>query len=364
MRKHSRHRKKTSAARGLLIAGAIFLLLAALVVGGVYALFGHYYGKITQPEPTATPPSEAPVATPAPTMAATPSPEDSPEDEIAALEARLLENYEENAEALAFDDDVYHILLIGCDAANGGSSRSDSMMVLSINRQSKTITLTSLMRDIYLTIPNYWNDRLNAAYAYGGAALLIETIQSNFGIPVEEYVTVDFEGFRGVVDVLGGVTVELSEAELEAVNAQVWENEADRLDASAVGTTRLNGNQALAYARLRNVGASDFDRTGRQREVLGAMLDEARGLSLLEMNDLANALLPYVTTDLTQGELFDILLHAMEYLSYDLQSFRIPDDGSYTGMTIRGMDVLGIDFDANRQTWHALVYGAAEQTGG
>lgn len=354
-RKHYKHRKKNSAARGLLIAGAVFLLLIALVVGGVYALFGHYYKKLAKPAPIVTPqPYTVTVATPAPTMPSTPSPDDSPQSEIDSLEDALLENYKKGAQALAFDDDVYHLLLIGCDAANGGSSRSDSMMVLSINRRSKTITLTSLMRDIYLTIPDYWNDRLNAAYAYGGADLLIETIQSNFGIPVQEYVMVDFQSFRDVVDVLGGVTVDMSAAELDAVNAQVWENEADRLQNT--GKVRLNGNQALAYARLRNVGASDFDRTGRQREVLSAMFDEAKSLSLLELNDLVNALLPHVTTDLTQGEVFDILLHSMEYLNYDLQSFRIPTDGSYTGMTIRGMSVLGIDFDTNRQAWSELVY--------
>lgn len=358
-RKHSHHRKKNSAARGLLIAGIAFLLLAILVVGGIYALFEHYYGKLAQPEPTAPPVSVETVETPVPTMVATPSPEDSPMSEIEALEANLLENFRRGAQELAFDDDVYHILLIGCDAANGGSSRSDSMVVVSINRRSKTITLTSLMRDIYLTIPDHWNDRLNAAYAYGGAELLLETIQSNFGIPVEDYVMVDFQSFRDVVDVLGGVTVDLSEAELEAVNAQVWENEADRLDAQDIGETQLNGNQALAYARLRSVGASDFDRTGRQREVLSAMFEKARQLRLMELNELANALLPHVATDLTRGETFDILLHAMEYLSYDLESFRIPADGTYEGLTINGMAVLGIDFETNRQVWYELVYAPA-----
>lgn len=362
-RKKHKRRRKRSAARWLLIAGGVVLLLATLVVGSVYAVFRHYYGKMGQtvveqsPQPTFEVLEHSESILPA----ATASPEDSPEDEIAALEARLLENYEKNAEALAFDDEeVYNILLIGCDAANGGASRSDSMVVLSINRKNQTITLTSLMRDIYLTIPDHWNDRINAAYAYGGAELLMQTIRSNLRIPVDEYVVVDFQGFRDVVEVLGGVTVDLSEAELEAVNAQVWANEEDRLDASAVGVTHLNGNQALAYVRLRSVGASDFDRTARQREVLEALFDQAKQLGLLELNDLANAVLPYVSSNLSQGEIFDILLHAMEYLSYDMQSFRIPIDGSYDGLMINGMSVLGIDFETNQQAWYETVYGADE----
>lgn len=363
-RKKHRHSRKRSAARWVLIVGGVVVLLAALVVGGVYAVFRHYYGKMGQTEAvTQSPqPTFEVLEQPEPILPeATASPEDSPEDEIAALEARLLENYEKNAEALAFDDeDVYNILLIGCDLANGGVSRSDSMVVLSINRKMKTITLTSLMRDIYLTIPDHWNDRINAAYAYGGAELLMQTIRSNLRIPVDEYVVVDFQGFRDVVEVLGGVTVELSEAELEAVNAQVWENEADRLDAGDVGTTRLNGDQALAYVRLRSVGASDFDRTARQREVLEALFGQAKELGLMELNDLANAVLPYVSSNLSQGEIFDILLHAMDYLSYDMQSFRIPIDGSYDGLMINGMSVLGIDFEANQQAWYETVYGADE----
>lgn len=345
-------------ARGLLIAGGVLMLLVVLLVGSVYAVFRHYYGKLGQTEAVQSPqPTFEVILQPE----ATASPDDSPESEIAALEARLLENYEKNAQALPFDDaDVYNILLIGCDKADGGVSRSDSMVVLSINRKNRTITLTSLMRDIYLTIPDHWNDRINAAYAYGGAELLMQTIQSNFRIRVDDYVMVDFQGFRDVVEVLGGVTVELSEAELEAVNAQVWANEADRLNASDVGMTHLNGNQALAYVRLRNVGASDFDRTARQREVLQALFEQAKQLGLLELNDLANAALPYVSTNLGQGEIFDILLHAMEYLSYDMQSFRIPTDGSYEGLMINGMSVLGIDFEANQQAWYETVYGADE----
>ena len=314
--------------------------------------------NLAQPvAPSPTPAYEV-IARPEVTAAVmTPSPEDSPQSKIDELEAQLRANLEAGAVPLDFDDEnVYHILLIGSDQRADEISRSDSMIVVSINRDTKKIVLTSLMRDIYLTMPGYWNDRLNASYAYGGPELLMDTIQANFRIPVEQYVQVNFQSFIDVVDILGGVAVNVSEEENAVMRNGGWEVGADPLPADKVGDVTLNGGQASIYVRMRNVGASDFDRTARQREVIEALFEKAKGMKLSQLNDLANAVLPQFHTNLSQGEIFDILLHAIEYLGYDMQTCRIPMDGSYEGLMINGMSVLGIDFETNIQYWHETVY--------
>lgn len=128
---------------------------------------------------------------------------DSPETEIAVLEARLKEQTDESA-ALMFSKDVVNLLLIGCDSRRkGGGGRSDAIILLSINRKSRKITMTSFMRDSYVTIPGYENNRINAAYAYGGAGLLMETIETNFAVETDRYVMVDFYSFADIVDKIG-----------------------------------------------------------------------------------------------------------------------------------------------------------------
>lgn len=362
-RRKRKHKKRRGAGRGLLIALLVVLGLVLVCVGLVYGLFSHYYSKLNRPEtaqPTEAPAYEVIVRQEVlPPAAMTPSPEDSPREEIEDLEAQLKANLEAGATELVFDENVYHILLIGSDNRADETARSDSMILVSVNRATKTIVLTSLMRDIYVTMPGYWNDRLNAAYAYGGAQLLLDTVEANFGIPVEDYIQVGFQSFEDVVDILGGVTVEMSQQEHDAVNAIRGGTGADALTEDQVGTVRLNGGQALCYVRIRNVGASDFDRTARQREVIRALFEEAKGMSLTQLNEMANAVLPQVSTNLSQGEIFSILLHSLEYLDYELQNFRLPVDGSYWDLVISGMWVLGMDFETNRQAWLETVYGPA-----
>lgn len=361
MSEHEIKRNKKRGGRILLTVLAVLVLLALLLAAGVWFLFGHYYGKMNTPAaPVSTPELSQSLATPSPSPTPTPeptlSPEDSAREEIERLEQALVENLEAGDVALDFDSqNVYHILLIGSDTREQDVGRSDSMILVSINRDTRQIVMTSILRDIYLKIPGWGSNRVNAAFAWGGPELLLETIQTNFKMPVDDYVQVDFESFVEVVDLLGGVEVEVSELEQWATNRLLAYD--DLIDANEEGKTLLNGTQALAYSRIRNIGASDFDRTGRQRKVISAMFDKAQGLGLLQLNDLANAVLPCVSTNLSQGEVFFILLHALEYLDYELVSFRIPMDGTYKNLMIYGMSVLGIEFESNLQAWYDTVYG-------
>lgn len=288
--------------------------------------------------------------------------EDSDAAKIAGLEEQLRRQMEDMEEILS-DEEVFNILLIGSDSRQkDGGGRSDANILLSINQKTKEITMTSIMRDCYVAIPGHGNNRINAAYAYGGAALLLKTIETSFGISVDKYVAVDFYSFIDIVDVLGGVDIEVSDDEVKVMNwyikglNQLKEEPEERGQLDGGGLLHLNGIQTLAYARVRYVGNADFERTQRQRIVLFKLFEKAKEMNLLELNDLLNVLLPEVKTNMSEGEIFSLLLRAPEYLQYELKSLRIPVDGSYESLRIRGMAVLGVDLEKNRKILKEEVY--------
>ncbi len=288
---------------------------------------------------------------------------DSSQEQIDAMEKEVRENMEKDSASIAYDKDVFNILLIGSDSRkSGGSGRSDAMLLVSINKKSKVIVVTSLLRDIYLQIPGKNNNRLNAAYAFGGADLLLSTVEQNFRIKVDRYAAIDFYAFMDIVDAVGGLTLEVSEKDIPVINEYIGginqltgqEKEKDYL--ADPGTLLLNGKQALGYVRNRYVGNSDFDRTARQREALSQIYEKVKKLDLIKMKALLDVILPQVTTNLSEGEIFSLILSLPVYTTYDTQQWSIPEPNTYKSMRIRGMAVLGIDFDENIDTLHKKVY--------
>lgn len=263
------------------------------------------------------------------------------------------------------EDGVTNILLIGNDSREQGEDgRSDAMILVSVSNQTKTIHLTSLLRDMYVEIPGHDGNRLNAAYAYGGPELLMETLEKNFDISVNRYVLVNFQEFAGLVDAVGGVDLEVTNEEVQYINAylveyNILENKpegTDYLDESLSGMVHLNGPQALAYCRNRYIG-TDFGRTERQRKVLEAMFQNAPKAMLTEPVKMLEGILPNLTTNLTKAELAGLALQAVNMLTYDLVQESIPIDGSYSNATIRGMSVLEVDFEKNKEYIKTYIYG-------
>ncbi len=155
-------------------------------------------------------------------------------------------SYDNDGDELINDNMILNIMLIGSDSmSTGDHGRSDSLMVLSLDLRHKKIKVTSLMRDIWVKIPGQGNDRLNAAYAYGGPKLTIETIEKNFGIYIDRYAIVDFEGFSNIIDALGGIDLELSSAECAYINKY----SGDKHTLKGSGMKHLTGLQALHYSR-------------------------------------------------------------------------------------------------------------------
>ena len=298
--------------------------------------------------------------------------EDSAQEEIDALESQMAQQLEQmqggaegDADAQDGDDfwkDIFNILVIGCDSRKeGGVGRSDAMILFSVNEATEKIHMTSIMRDSYVSIPGRSNNRINAAYAFGGGKLLLDTIETNFDVDVDKYVAFDFYSFVDVVDSIGGIDIEVTEAEIPVLNGYV--KELNKLNGRPEGTyyvtesgmQHLNGTQALGYSRIRYVGNGDFERTNRQRKVIAKVFEKAKTLNLLEINDLLNTFLPQVQTNLTQEEILSLMLKALEYLQYDLDSLRLPTDDSFSYMRVNGMSVLGIDLEKNRTALREFV---------
>ena len=276
-------------------------------------------------------------------------------------------SYEETGgeESALRQDGVTNILLIGNDSReNGEDGRSDAMILLSISEKTRTVQMISFLRDMYVEIPGHDGNRLNAAYAYGGPELLMETVRENFQIPVSRYVLVNFEAFANLVDAVGGVDLELTSEEVEYVNGYLVEYNqltgrpegTDYLDTSRSGLIHLNGPQALAYTRNRYIG-TDFGRTERQRKVLSAVIGELPKALLTNPQEVLDGLLSNLTTNLTRGEFLRLTLDAGKLFTYDLQQGSVPVEGSYQNATIRGMAVLEVDFEQNIRYMNNRIYG-------
>ena len=240
---------------------------------------------------------------------------------------------------------IVNILLIGQDRREGEeTARSDSMILCTYHRKTGNVTMTSFLRDLYVPIPGHHSNRINAAYSEGGAALLDDTLRENFGLHIDGNIEVDFSQFAQIIDLLGGVELELREDEAAEINKETGSD-------LAAGTQVLNGAQALTYARIRKLDADgDFSRTSRQRKVMSALLSRYRDMQWKDLLPLMDQLLPLISTDMNYGKL---VLLAMEILpklsSAQITNQRIPADGTFSDEKINGMAVLSADLEANRQ---------------
>ena len=277
---------------------------------------------------------------------------DSPDSVIDELQSQIDTNVQSST-PIKFSDDVLNVLLIGTDArTHDYRGRSDSMILVSINKKSKQIIMTSIMRDIYIMIPGIGYSKLNHSYAWGGADLLIQTIESNFKIRIDKFVQVDFLSFESVIDAVGGVDMYINDAEM-TIMREVIPPEQDHGE----GMYHLNGKQALRFARIRYVGNADFERTQRQRRVLQEILKKAQDLSIFELNDLLDTMLPLLTTDMSKGEMLDLITHSVSYLGYERVEQRVPADGMWWSVTADGLDCLGINFDDTIKKMQGVIYG-------
>ena len=214
------------------------------------------------------------------------------------------------------DSKVLNVMLFGEDNAKGEKfGRSDSMIMLSIDNRHKKLKMTSFQRDSYVYVDGYGYDKLTNAYAYGGPKLTIQTIESNFGVKVDRYAVVDYASFIDIIDVLGGIDLELTQDEIDYINYQLYKNKQSDTRTTitdAPGKVHLTGQQALWYARNRGLDSSeegigiagdDWDRTSRQRKLLETMFNDMKGADLTQIISIVGKVGPLVTTNLKKDEI-------------------------------------------------------------
>ena len=242
---------------------------------------------------------------------------------------------------------IINIMLVGEDRKSGQKrQRSDSMILCSFNSNKNTITMISFLRDTYIPkIPGYWADKMNAAYAYGGINCLDETLATYFGVHVDANVVVQFDGFEAIIDMLGGVDIELTKREADYLNqGSNWNFQ--------VGVNHLNGYQALTYSRIRKIDM-DAMRAQRQRKVLTALINAYKSKPIGEMLTLASEILQkgYVQTDMTPNEVLSYVSKLFPMLATaTINNQQIPADGTYSSVNVGNVTSTKVcDFDVNRQ---------------
>ena len=251
--------------------------------------------------------------------------------------------------------DVLNILLIGTDVRGGTydeRGNTDSMILISVNTRDKNIKLTSFMRDMYVFIPNRQWARLNVAYAYGGPQLLFDTLKQNFNVDVDLYVRVNFMYFRKIVNHVGGVDIELSEAEAKYMNDT---SEKYKTKPVEPGWQHLDGAQALSYARCRKID-SDFNRTKRQRTVILALVDKIKHSSPGELNSLLNVFLPMIQTNMSKMQILGLMVDATTYLNNEIETLNVPIKNSWRSEMINKRSVICPNFELNKTAIVAHIY--------
>lgn len=328
--------KKTK--RRLLIGLCVFLalVLVALVFITVYAK--HMLGKINRQDTQQQPLSPSQIQQ-------LETEEDAPDPTFTGvtLDPTDVTWATEPPQIQVETDNIINIMLIGQDRRpNQGRQRSDAMILCTINKAQKKLTMTSLQRDMYVQIPGYADNRINAAYVFGGMELFEATLLKNFGITVDGIVEVDFGGFTAIVDMLGGVTITLTEKEARYIGLKP-------------GTQVLSGEDALAYARIRKID-SDFSRTNRQRTILTSLLNQSRGMSLTRMHALLDTFLPLITTNMTDAQIVQYALELFPLLKdLTIESGSIPSRDNYVSAYISGRYVLIPDLEEARQRLKAIM---------
>lgn len=248
---------------------------------------------------------------------------------------------------------VRNILLIGQDRRPGQTTRarSDVMVLCSLNEDTREIILTSFMRDMFVPFPeDYLASRMNHAFAWGGMSMLDTVIENDFGIAIDGNVVVDFESFVQVMSLIAPLDIDLKDYE-------AWSMNKGRNWGLRTGVNALNAEQLLVYVRTRHVGHGDWERTERQRNVLTKAFEKVRRLSLKELTDLADAALPYVSTDLSNADILGLLYTVFTNRMSIGGTYRIPADDTYSAETIYGMSVLVPDLKANSAYLQKVIYG-------
>lgn len=341
-------KKKSKALKIVLIVLAVIVLLLAILAVGVVIYMRSLLGMVNQVGET-----NPTVST---TAATVPESTDATDETAGETPSETEETWPE----IVSTQNVTTFMLVGQDGRYGEESKlSDTMIMCTINRETKTLTMTSILRDCYVPLPAYaghgaGRNRINVCYnlgyqwtgsSKGGMEMLALCVEQNFGIPIDHTIEVDFVAFEKIIDLLGGVEIELTEAEAKYMTESVG-----YIGDMEPGLQTLDGLEALAYARIRKIDANgDFSRTNRQRTVINSLLHKCAQMNLWDLHKLATEILPLITTDMTTDEMSNYIFEFLPMLKglnivsqqipldKEVLSEVVPGTWSYNGVTKEGI---------------------------
>ena len=347
------------------IALVIVMILALSSVWGAGKLYVRWQEGSVQEAPLDGAETPAPGSTAQPEQ--TPSSKDDPVDFDSLLEGEKAVNVQDEfrhyvadgdySVVEGLDKDVMNILLLGTDSAGAlNNGRTDTMIICSINVKTGSVKLSSIVRDLYVQMPGMQSkNKINAANSFGGPNMAIKCVNETFGLNVSRYVSINFNAFVDLVDLLGGVNLEITSGEAGQINKHSGSS-APRVKA---GEAHLDGAQALMYCRTRNLD-NNFGRNERQRKFLDAMVKKViSGSNMDTLMELVETGMHYVDTNLSTSDLFTIMFTVLPNMG-DMQMYSCPGQGEYHYDNSGTSAVIG-HMDKVNASLHAFIYGEAEE---
>ena len=258
-----------------------------------------------------------------------------------------------------------NIALFGVDSRNGALGKgtlSDTILVASINEDTKEIRLISIFRDTYLNLGNDTYNKANNAYSKGGPKQAINMLNMNLDLNITDYITVGFQGVVDTVDALGGVEIEVDEAEISHLNNyQIGTSEAigrknQYTKVTSTGMQTLDGLQATSYCRIRYTAGDDFKRAERQREVITAISQKVKNASASQLNDIANKVFSQTATSLELSEILELLEGVQGYTIVASDGFPFEEMRGTGTVGRKGSCVIPVDLEANVVKLHKFLF--------
>ncbi|MDO4323382.1 MAG: LCP family protein [Lachnospiraceae bacterium] len=286
------------------------------------------------------------------------------EEELESIHSKMMNSL--TGKSTVSDEDIYNVLLVGVDRQDKTwNGNSDSMILVSVNKAENRVTMVSLMRDTYVEIPDKGYEKLNAAYAYGAGPLLCQTVTDTYKVEVDRYAAVDFWDLVDIIDIIGGVDLEITAKEVEVMNGYIMDmcerlmniDSSEHMLPSEGGYIHCDGVQAVAYARNRFVGNSDYQRTERQRYLMQQLMAEVKQMSVAQMTEKMQAILGHVTMNIPESEIWSMIPELPEMLEYKFEMDRIPYDDMYDVISVKGQGMLVPDWEPTIEKLHNFIYG-------
>jgi polyisoprenyl-teichoic acid--peptidoglycan teichoic acid transferase len=259
------------------------------------------------------------------------------------------------------EDEIVNIALFGLDQRSlNERGRSDSILIVTLDKAHKKIKLSSIIRDSYVSIKGHGKDKINHAYAFGGPQLAIRTLNENFHLNIKDYVTVNFFSLADIIDTLGGVKMNVKSYEINEINKYI--REVAKIEGSKYtpikksGLQTLNGAQAVSYSRIRKVGNGDYERTERQRKVVTALVEKVKQAGVTKYPNLVSELLPYVATSMSSSDILKTGLDLLSTGTTNIEQERFPTDTYGKGEKIDGIYYFTFDDEATKDQLFKYIY--------